>query len=207
MIASMLRPDPRIATWLKLANLALLVLYPIAWFAPLMRAGLLPLFSLDEISVITGLQSLWASDVFLALAVTAPVQAADTDVDGWEVLSRIEISEYVSNDRYRVFKVPLTTLTRRVDRHYKDGAAGWFDEVELTSIPSEAVRGQAIAEYLVDAVDIAAAHDLEAISDISLQPDPRRPTQAVSTAVAQPARVGQQRPLDNLRAAERWWFG
>ena len=51
-------------------NLALLVLYPVAWFAPLMRAGLLPLFSLSEISVITGLQSLWATDVVLALIVT-----------------------------------------------------------------------------------------------------------------------------------------
>ena len=56
---------------LKAANLALLVLFPIAWFAPLMRAGLLPLFGLSEISVITGLQSLWESDVFLALLVTA----------------------------------------------------------------------------------------------------------------------------------------
>ena len=35
-----------------------------------MRAGLLPIFGLDEISVITGLQSLWGSDVFLALVVT-----------------------------------------------------------------------------------------------------------------------------------------
>ena len=55
---------------LKISNLALLILYPIAWFAPLMRAGLLPLFDLSEISVVTGLQSLWASDVFLALLVT-----------------------------------------------------------------------------------------------------------------------------------------
>lgn len=55
---------------LKLANLVLLVLFPIAWFAPLMRAGLLPLFGLSEISVISGLQSLWGSDVFLALLVT-----------------------------------------------------------------------------------------------------------------------------------------
>ncbi len=54
----------------KYVNLALLVLYPLAWWAPLMRAGLLPLFSLDEISVLTGLQSLWASDIFLALVVT-----------------------------------------------------------------------------------------------------------------------------------------
>jgi len=55
---------------LKVLNLALLILYPVAWAAPLMRAGLLPLFSLDEISVLTGLQSLWASDIFLALVVT-----------------------------------------------------------------------------------------------------------------------------------------
>ncbi|MEM1237963.1 MAG: paraquat-inducible protein A [Pseudomonadota bacterium] len=53
------------------ANLSLLVLYPIAWFAPLMRAGLLPLFGLSEISVVSGLRSLWETDVFLALLVTA----------------------------------------------------------------------------------------------------------------------------------------
>ncbi|MDZ4094743.1 MAG: paraquat-inducible protein A [Paracoccaceae bacterium] len=56
--------------FLRLANLALLVLFPIAWFAPLMRAGLLPLFELSEISVISGLQTLWETDVFLALLVT-----------------------------------------------------------------------------------------------------------------------------------------
>lgn len=55
---------------LKIANLCLLVLYPLAWWAPLMKAGLLPLFSLNEISVLTGLQSLWGSDIFLALVVT-----------------------------------------------------------------------------------------------------------------------------------------
>ncbi|WP_147124576.1 paraquat-inducible protein A [Shimia ponticola] len=58
-------------TALKLANLSLLILFPIAWFAPLLRAGLLPLFGLSEISVISGLQSLWQTDVFLALLVTA----------------------------------------------------------------------------------------------------------------------------------------
>jgi len=55
---------------LRYLNLSLLILYPIAWFAPLMKAGLLPLFGLNEISVISGLQSLWGSDVFLALMVT-----------------------------------------------------------------------------------------------------------------------------------------
>ena len=55
---------------MQIANLALLILFPLSWFAPLMRAGLMPLFGLDEISVITGLQSLWDNDVVLALIVT-----------------------------------------------------------------------------------------------------------------------------------------
>lgn len=56
---------------LKTANLALLILFPVSWFAPLLRAGIpLPLFGLSEISVISGLQSLWQSDVILALLVT-----------------------------------------------------------------------------------------------------------------------------------------
>ena len=54
---------------LMLANLSLLVIFPIAWTAPLMRAGLLPLFGLSEISVLTGIVELWESDWFLALVV------------------------------------------------------------------------------------------------------------------------------------------
>lgn len=53
----------------KLANLCLLVLFPISWFAPLMRAGVLPLFGTTEISVISGLRGLWSSDIVLALVV------------------------------------------------------------------------------------------------------------------------------------------
>jgi len=55
---------------MKYANLALMVLFPVAWFAPLLRAALLPVFGMSEISVISGLQSLWRSDVVLALIVT-----------------------------------------------------------------------------------------------------------------------------------------
>ncbi|RAP42717.1 paraquat-inducible membrane protein A [Rhodovulum viride] len=55
---------------LRLANLALLILFPIAWAAPLLRAGLLPLFGMSEISVLSGLASLWHADIFLALLVT-----------------------------------------------------------------------------------------------------------------------------------------
>ncbi len=52
------------------ANLSLLILFPIAWAAPLLRAGLLPLFGLSEISVLSGLGALWDSDVILAAIVT-----------------------------------------------------------------------------------------------------------------------------------------
>ena len=57
-------------TILIAANLSLLVLFPLSWFAPLLRAGLLPFFDLSEISVISGLQTLWQKDVSLALLVT-----------------------------------------------------------------------------------------------------------------------------------------
>ncbi|MBF9058873.1 paraquat-inducible membrane protein A [Rhodobacterales bacterium HKCCSP123] len=51
-------------------NLALLILFPLAWTAPLMRAGLLPLFGLEEISVLSGLAALWrGGEVALALLV------------------------------------------------------------------------------------------------------------------------------------------
>lgn len=55
---------------MKYANLALMILFPVAWFAPLMRAAVLPVFGMSEISVISGLQALWRSDVILALIVT-----------------------------------------------------------------------------------------------------------------------------------------
>lgn len=55
---------------LRALNLSLLVLFPVAWFAPLLKAGFLPLFGLSEISVVTGLQALWRTDPALALIVT-----------------------------------------------------------------------------------------------------------------------------------------
>ena len=79
---------------LKLANLSLLILFPIAWFAPLLRAGLLPLFSLDEISTITAVQALWEANIFLTLLVTflailAPIiKVAATALIHFGLLSR-----------------------------------------------------------------------------------------------------------------------
>lgn len=54
---------------LRLLNLSLLILFPIAWFAPMANTGLLPWFGRSDISVITSLESLWSTDVFLAVLV------------------------------------------------------------------------------------------------------------------------------------------
>lgn len=90
-------------------------------------------------------------------------------------------------------------LALRVSNHWKDGQAGWFDKVELVSIPSEAVRVQALAEYLVDGADVADASVLGGFDDIIVSGG-----QAVSTRIAMPA-VSGRGVLDDLRAAQRWW--
>ncbi|MGB0439800.1 MAG: paraquat-inducible protein A, partial [Paracoccaceae bacterium] len=67
---------------LKYINLALLIVFPLAWTAPLLHTGLIKsvqmpewlggstLFAPDTITVLSGLQKLWATDVIMALAVT-----------------------------------------------------------------------------------------------------------------------------------------
>ena len=54
----------------RYAIFALLALLPIAWAAPLMRAAILPIFGMQEISILSGLAELWRSDIFLAAIVT-----------------------------------------------------------------------------------------------------------------------------------------
>jgi len=64
--------------FLVLANLSLLVLFPLAWSLPLLRSGLnLPFFGLEEITILSGIARLWTTDPALAvlvgfLAIVAP---------------------------------------------------------------------------------------------------------------------------------------
>lgn len=60
----------RVPWALAIANLVLVVAFPVAWFAPLLSVRLWRYGSDQTVSVISGLQSLWAEDVALALAVT-----------------------------------------------------------------------------------------------------------------------------------------
>ncbi|MGB3246153.1 MAG: ABC transporter substrate-binding protein [Sulfitobacter sp.] len=109
---------------------------------------------------------------------------------------------------YRVthFAPGQQLLATRVEGHYKGDTAGWFDEVEIVSIPSEPVRAEALGGYLIDAADLSDAELLAGLPDIILLPNNSSMMQAVSRDLAQPAQIGAQRAMDNLRAAERWWF-
>lgn len=101
--------------------------------------------------------------------------------------------------RARHFAAGQQFLAERVAAHWKDGQAGWFDTVELVSIPSSSVRAQAVAEYLVDGADIADATTLTGFDDIAVWDG-----QAVARSVAMPMTLGRG-VFDDLRAPQRWW--
>lgn len=74
------------------ANLLLLIAFPISWMAPLMRAGLLPLFGLSEISILSGIGSLW-SDAEYALAALVALLALVTPMLKTILLTLIQLSQ------------------------------------------------------------------------------------------------------------------
>jgi ABC-type transport system substrate-binding protein len=94
----------------------------------------------------------------------------------------------------------------RVEDHYKTGRAGWFDSVELVSIPAGLVRAEALRGRFVDAADIEDGAALDGENAFALLPFSHTATHAVHSSIALPAQVGTHAPLDNLRAAERWWM-
>jgi uncharacterized paraquat-inducible protein A len=55
---------------IRILNLSLLVLFPIAWSAPLLRAGVLPFFNLNKISLLSGLITLWSKEPPFAVLLT-----------------------------------------------------------------------------------------------------------------------------------------
>jgi len=54
---------------LIMAHVALLALYPVAWGAPILTAGLLPWFGQDNISILSGILALLGSDPVLGLLI------------------------------------------------------------------------------------------------------------------------------------------
>lgn len=96
--------------------------------------------------------------------------------------------------------------TTRVASHYKDGQYGWFDEVELVALSSDAVRAEALRDHYVDVADLTHTADLPDVEGLTMLPQEHFMTAAVDKGIAVPAQTGTRWPLDNLRAPERWWM-
>jgi len=65
------------------------------------------------------------------------------------------IAKGIGTGLYRVesFDPGVRCVVRRVDGHYKDGSAGWFDAVEATAINDSSARMSALMTGQVDAVN------------------------------------------------------
>ncbi|MFK7745050.1 MAG: ABC transporter substrate-binding protein [Roseobacter sp.] len=107
--------------------------------------------------------------------------------------------------RVRKFQPGRQLLAQRVEQHYKDGLAGWFDEVELVALSSDVVRAEALKDHYVDVADLTHTLDLGDTADLTMLPEEHFMTTAVDPCIALPNMTGSRWPLDNLRASERWW--
>ena len=109
---------------------------------------------------------------------------------------------------YRVqkFQAGRQFIGARVASHRKDATSGWFDQVELVSIPSEAVRVEALRKSMVDVADIAALDASCDPADYQLLPSAHSVQQIARRSIAVPNAMGQSWALDNTRMATRWWM-
>lgn len=154
-----------------------------------------------SLAVLGEVRALSRNRVQIALAVPDPALPFTLSRAAYVIRPAHAPDAGIGTGLYRVdhFAAGQQLLAGRVATHWKDRQAGWFDKVELVSIPSEAVRVQALAEYLVDGADIADAKALAAYSDIVVAGG-----HAVSTGVVMPATLGRG-VFDDLRAPQRWW--
>lgn len=97
-------------------------------------------------------------------------------------------------------------IADRVEAHWKDGQAGWFDTVEFVHFDRDDVRAQALREGLVDVADIAEVDAFTDPKDFQRLPDAAQVTEIAHRKIAVPLQIGRAFPLDNLRMAERWWM-
>ncbi len=97
-------------------------------------------------------------------------------------------------------------LGRRVPNHYKDGQAGWADEVEIIVIPDNHVRAEALRDGYVDVAVLPNPNDAHRIRGLRYHPSKSQIALAVSGKVGLPRQIGRRGCLDDGRIAERWWM-
>lgn len=94
----------------------------------------------------------------------------------------------------------------RVQPHFKDGQAGWFDSVEVAVIPDPVVRAEAVRDGFVDVADLPSRDALGDTSAMILGPKTDAMEFAARDGMGVPGQIGNRAPLDDGRIAQRWWM-
>ncbi|MWD27176.1 peptide ABC transporter substrate-binding protein [Aquicoccus sp. SCR17] len=107
---------------------------------------------------------------------------------------------------------------RRVEGHYRDRSAGFFDEIAFTALDDSAARAAALTDRHADATDAeitprdgftlraVPGQRHEGLPPETGAPPFRASLIATHQRLAVPQVVGNLWPMDNARLAERWWM-
>lgn len=152
------------------------------------------------------------SEVLVTLHAPDPAFPFTVAEGGWSIFSASDLASggvpMQGTGLYRIvrFDAGRGFLGQRVAAHRKDGAAGWFETVELVAISEEAVRAEAVRDGYVDAADLTGPHDLAGRADIEVMADETGAVRgALRKGVLHGIRLGPH-PLDAMRFATRWWM-
>ncbi len=97
-------------------------------------------------------------------------------------------------------------LGTRVAQHYKDGVAGWSDQIETAMIPDPAVRAEALRDGFVDIAELPDPETLRGVGDVRFHNSLEHGLLAAQCGVGRPREIGTIAALDDARIAERWWL-
>lgn len=129
------------------------------------------------------------ADFPLTLA-NCPIHPAD-DIDGHVGTGLYELTHHRPGRQWSA---------RRVAPHFKDGAAGWAERLDVICLPDAQARAEAVQDGHVDVAVVEDAPDgIRTMTSADL-------LLAIRDGVACPDRIGQHAPLDDGRLPERWWL-
>jgi peptide/nickel transport system substrate-binding protein len=106
------------------------------------------------------------------------------------------VEQYQENRHFRA---------SRVAGHFKDGQAGWADQIEVIVIPDETVRAEALRDGYVDISALPDPKGLIKRGDFRYLPSQQDVAVATHAGVGVPRVIGRRAALDDGRIAERWW--
>ncbi|PCJ09801.1 MAG: peptide ABC transporter substrate-binding protein [Rhodobacteraceae bacterium] len=117
------------------------------------------------------------------------------------------LSEACGTGCYRVdhFQANRHFRASRVDGNYKDGQAGWADQIEVIVIPDAKVRAEALRDGYVDISALPDPKGLIKRGDFRYLPTQQDMALATHSGVGVPKVIGRRAALDDGRIAERWW--